>query len=104
MNPIEQVFSKPKHLLRQAEARSVEAILSATQAVYLQITAQDSRESSMSLMQSLPPLSTRIKGVIGPPIAPFHAVRGPADGRVELHERILIPASPVFHRRWVSSP
>jgi transposase len=40
-NPIEQAFSKLKHLLRQAEARTVETILTATQDAYPRITAQD---------------------------------------------------------------
>jgi len=40
-NPIEQAFSKLKHLLRQAEARSVEAIMDATQAAWPQISATD---------------------------------------------------------------
>ena len=40
-NPIEQAFSKLKHLLRQAAARSVEEILTATQRAYPQITATD---------------------------------------------------------------
>jgi transposase len=40
-NPIEQAFSKLKGLLRRAEARTVDAILDATQAVYPQITARD---------------------------------------------------------------
>lgn len=40
-NPIEQAFSKLKHHLRRAEARTVEAILTATHAAYPQITASD---------------------------------------------------------------
>ena len=42
-NPIEQAFSKLKHLLRQAEARTVETILTATEVAYPQITAKDAR-------------------------------------------------------------
>lgn len=42
-NPIEQAFAKLKHLLRHAEARTVDAILDATQAAYPQITPQDTR-------------------------------------------------------------
>lgn len=40
-NPIEQAFSKLKHLLRRAGARTVEAIQTATQAAYRQISARD---------------------------------------------------------------
>lgn len=40
-NPIEQAFSKLIHLLRQAEARTMEAIMTATQAAYPRITPQD---------------------------------------------------------------
>ncbi len=42
-NPIEQAFAKLKHLLRQAEARTVDAIMTATQAAYPHITPQDTR-------------------------------------------------------------
>jgi transposase len=42
-NPIEQAFSKLKHHLRQAEAHTVEAILTATQTAYPRITASDAR-------------------------------------------------------------
>lgn len=40
-NPIEQAFSKLKHLLRQSEARSVEANMDATQAASPRITPND---------------------------------------------------------------
>lgn len=40
-NPIEQAFAKLKHLLRQAEARSVEAIMTTTRACYPLITPTD---------------------------------------------------------------
>ncbi len=40
-NPIEQAFAKLKHHLRKAEARSVDAILTATQDLYPQITRSD---------------------------------------------------------------
>lgn len=40
-NPIEQAFSKLQHLLRQAQARTVETILAATHTAYLQISADD---------------------------------------------------------------
>ena len=39
--PIEQAFAKLKHLLRQAEARSVEAIMTTTQACYPLSTPTD---------------------------------------------------------------
>lgn len=42
-NPIEQAFSKLKHLLRRTAARTTEAIMAATQAAYPQITASDAR-------------------------------------------------------------
>lgn len=42
-NPIEQAFSKLKQMLRRAEARTTETIMTATQAVYPQITASDAR-------------------------------------------------------------
>lgn len=42
-NPIEQAFAKLKQLLRTAEARTVDAIMTATQASYPQITATDAR-------------------------------------------------------------
>lgn len=40
-NPIEQALSKLKELLRRAAARSVDEILTATQAAYPRITASD---------------------------------------------------------------
>jgi transposase len=43
LNPIEQAFAKLKQLLRRAEARSVDAIMTATQAAYPQITPTDTR-------------------------------------------------------------
>ncbi len=42
-NPIEQAFAKLKHLLRQAEARTLETILDATHLAYPAITAADAR-------------------------------------------------------------
>ena len=42
-NPIEQAFSKLKQLLRQAAARTTEAVMTATQAAYPRITASDAR-------------------------------------------------------------
>lgn len=42
-NPIEQAFAKLKHLLRRAEARTVEGVLDATAAAYPAITAADAR-------------------------------------------------------------
>jgi transposase len=42
-NPIELAFGKLKHLLRRAEARSVEAIFTATHLNYANITATDAR-------------------------------------------------------------
>jgi transposase len=42
-NPIEQAFSKLKHHLRQAEARSIADILAVTQTAYPRITATDAR-------------------------------------------------------------
>ena len=42
-NPIEQAFAKLKTALRRAEARTVEAILDATQAAYPTITPTDTR-------------------------------------------------------------
>ncbi len=42
-NPIEQAFAKLKQVLRQAEARTVEAIMAATQAAYPRITPTDVR-------------------------------------------------------------
>jgi transposase len=42
-NPIEQIFAKLKQALRRAEARTVEAIMTATQQAFAQITAADSR-------------------------------------------------------------
>lgn len=42
-NPIEQAFSKLKHLLRQAGARTTETVMAATQQAYPQITASDAR-------------------------------------------------------------
>lgn len=40
-NPIEQAFAKLKQALRKAEARTVEAIMTATQTCYPQITPAD---------------------------------------------------------------
>jgi len=40
-NPIEQAFAKLKHLLRQAETRTVETIITATQQAYPRITPGD---------------------------------------------------------------
>ncbi len=40
-NPIEQAFAKLKHLLRKAEARTLETILEATHLAYPAITAAD---------------------------------------------------------------
>jgi DDE superfamily endonuclease len=40
-NPIEQAFAKLKQLLRQAEARTVDTIMTATQLAYPQITTAD---------------------------------------------------------------
>lgn len=40
-NPIEQAFAKLKHLLRQAEARTVDDVMTATHQHYRQITPQD---------------------------------------------------------------
>lgn len=42
-NPIEQAFSKLKHLLRRAAARTTEAVMAATQAAYPQVAASDAR-------------------------------------------------------------
>jgi len=42
-NPIEQAFSKLKHSLRQAEARTVEAVMTATEQIFPRITADDAR-------------------------------------------------------------
>ncbi len=42
-NPIEQAFSKLKHLLRQAEARTVDAVMTATAQLFPRITADDAR-------------------------------------------------------------
>lgn len=42
-NPIEPAFAKLKHLLRQAEARTLETILEATHRAYPAITAADAR-------------------------------------------------------------
>lgn len=42
-NPIEHAFAKLKHLLRRAEARTVEGVLDATAAAYPAITAADAR-------------------------------------------------------------
>lgn len=42
-NPIEQAFSKLKQLLRRSEARTLKAIMNATQAAYPRITAADAR-------------------------------------------------------------
>jgi len=42
-NPIEQAFAKLKQLRRRAEARTVEAVLDATAAVYPAITAVNAR-------------------------------------------------------------
>jgi transposase len=42
-NPIEQAFAKLKGLLRRAEARTVDAILTATQRLYPAITPADTR-------------------------------------------------------------
>jgi transposase len=42
-NPIEPAFAKLKQLLRRAEARTVETVLTATQQLWTQITAQDAR-------------------------------------------------------------
>jgi len=42
-NPIEQAFAKLKHMLRQAEARTVDAIFAATQTAYPRITPQDAQ-------------------------------------------------------------
>ena len=42
-NPIEQAFAKLKQLLRTAQARTVDAILTATQRHYAAITPADSR-------------------------------------------------------------
>lgn len=40
-NPIEQAFAKLKHLLRKAAARTTEAVMTATQTNWNQITASD---------------------------------------------------------------
>jgi transposase len=42
-NPIELAFGKLKHLLRTAEARSIQAIFTATHENYAKITAADAR-------------------------------------------------------------
>ncbi len=42
-NPIEQAFAKLKHRLRRVEARTVDAIMPATQQQYRSITAMDAR-------------------------------------------------------------
>jgi transposase len=42
-NPIEQAFSKLKHQLRQVEARTLDTIMTATQAAYPTITPADAR-------------------------------------------------------------
>lgn len=43
LNPIEQAFAKLKARLRRVEARTVEAIMTATQAAYPSITPTDAR-------------------------------------------------------------
>lgn len=42
-NPIEQTFATLKHLLRKAEARTVEAIMTATQQAYETLSGSDAR-------------------------------------------------------------
>lgn len=42
-NPIEQAFSKLKQMLRRTEARTLDAIMTATQEIYPRISATDAR-------------------------------------------------------------